>query len=42
METLIEMKLKMFPHDLRQVMGARIINVGGKDRIEAAAIGVQP
>jgi hypothetical protein len=38
METLIEAKLKMFPHDLRQVVQARIINVGGQDRIEAAAM----
>jgi hypothetical protein len=41
METLIETKLRMFPHDLRQVVQARIINVGGHDRIEAAALGVQ-
>ena len=41
MEKLIEVKLRMFPHDLRQVIGARIINVGGQDRIEAAALGVQ-
>lgn len=38
METLIEVKLKMFPHDLRQVVQARIVNVGGQDRIEAAAM----
>ena len=37
METLIEAKLKMFPDDLRQVICARIISEGGKDRIEAAA-----
>jgi hypothetical protein len=37
MEKLIEQKLKMFPHDLRQIVGAQIINVGGQDRIEAVA-----
>ena len=42
METLIEAKLNMFPHDLRQVVQARIINVGGQDRVEAAAMRVQP
>jgi hypothetical protein len=42
METLIEAKLKMFPHDLRQVIGARIINDGGKERVEAVAMRVQP
>lgn len=37
METLIERKLKMFPSDLRQVIGARIISEGGKERVEAVA-----
>jgi len=37
MEKLIEKKLKMFPHDLRQIVGARIVKVGDKDRIEAVA-----
>ena len=41
METLIETKLKVFPNDLRQVIGARIISEGGKERIEAAAMRVQ-
>jgi hypothetical protein len=41
LEKLIEVKLKMFPQDLRQVVGARIVQVGGKDRIEAAAVGVE-
>jgi hypothetical protein len=41
MEKLIEVKLKIFPHDLRQVVQARIIKVGGQERIEAAALGVQ-
>lgn len=40
MEKLIEVKLKMFPSDLRQVVQARIINVDGQDRIEAAALRV--
>jgi hypothetical protein len=34
MEKLIETKLKMFPTDLRQIVGARIFPPGGKDRIE--------
>ena len=38
MERLIAVKLKMFPYDIRQVVDARIINVGGQDRIEAAAM----
>jgi hypothetical protein len=37
METLIARKLKMFPNDLRQVIGARIISEGGKERVEAVA-----
>ncbi len=41
MEALIERKFKMFPDDLRQVVGARIIDVGGKDRIEAVAATLQ-
>jgi hypothetical protein len=41
MEKLIEVKLKMFPHDLRQVVQARITKVGGQERIEAAALRVQ-
>ena len=41
MEKLIEAKLKMFSHDLRQVVQAQIINVGGQERIEAAAVSVQ-
>jgi hypothetical protein len=31
----------MFPHDLRQVVQARIIKVGNQERIEAAALRVQ-
>ena len=38
LEKLIEAKLRMFPYDLRRVVHARIINVGGQDRIEAAAM----
>jgi len=41
METLIERKLKMFPDDLRQVIGARIISEGGKERVEAVAATLQ-
>lgn len=38
MEKLIEAKVRMFPHDLRRVVHARVINVGGQDQIEAAAL----
>lgn len=41
METLIERKLKMFPNDLRQIVGARIVKEGGKERIEAVAATLQ-
>ena len=41
MEMLIEVKLKMFIHDRRQVLDARIISEGGKDRVEAVAAVVQ-
>jgi gamma-glutamylcysteine synthetase len=41
MEKLIEKKLKMFPNDIRQIVGARIVKVGDKDRIEAVAATVQ-
>ncbi len=37
MEMLIETKLAKFPNDLRQIVSARIVKVGAKDRIEAAA-----
>jgi len=37
METLIARKLKMFPNDLRQVIGAKIISERGKERVEAVA-----
>jgi hypothetical protein len=37
MEHLIEVKLKMFSGDLRQILNARIVRSGDKDRIEAAA-----
>ena len=37
MEHLIEVKLKMFPHDLRQIVGARYIQTQDGERIEAAA-----
>lgn len=38
MEKLIAVKLTMFPYDIRQVVDARIITVGGQERIEAAAL----
>ncbi|MHB8900985.1 MAG: hypothetical protein ACYC6Y_19735 [Thermoguttaceae bacterium] len=34
MEILIQKKLDMLPTDLRQIVGAKIYPVGGKDRIE--------
>jgi len=34
MEKLIQKKLEIFPTDLRQIVGARIIKSGSKDRIE--------
>jgi hypothetical protein len=37
MKMLIEMKLEMFAHDMRQIVSARIIDVEGRDRIEAVA-----
>ncbi len=37
MEKLIEAKLKIFPNDLRQIVSARIVKVGDKERIEATA-----
>lgn len=41
MEKLIQNKLDMFPTDLRQIVGAQIIEAGGQDRIEvmSATIG---
>jgi hypothetical protein len=41
MEHLIEVKLQMFPGDLRQIVNARIFRSGDKDRIEAAAARLQ-
>ena len=37
MELLIERKLKMFPDDKRQIVGARIVRVGNGYRIEVAS-----
>src|SRR3954447_18954476 len=37
METLIERKLQMFPDDRRQVVSARIVEVGTEFRIEIAS-----
>jgi hypothetical protein len=41
METLVGLKIKMFPNDLRQVLQARILSVNGKDRVEAVAARLQ-
>jgi len=40
MENLIDVKLKMFPHDLRQIVSAQYICTPQGDRIEAAALRV--
>ena len=37
MEKLVQKKLEMFPTDLRQIVGARIVQSEGKDRIEVAS-----
>jgi hypothetical protein len=37
METLIERKVQMFPDDRRQIVGARVVKVGTKFRIEIAS-----
>ena len=37
MEGLIEKKLERFPNDLRQIVGAQIIDSGGQDRIEVVS-----
>jgi hypothetical protein len=37
MEKLVEKKVEMFPTDLRQIVGARIVRSGDKDRIEVAS-----
>ncbi len=37
MEKLVEKKLEMFPTDLRQIVGARIVPSGDEDRIEVAS-----
>ena len=37
MESLIERKLKMFPDDQRQIVGARVVMVGNQYRIEVAS-----
>ena len=41
MEKLIQKKLEMFPGDLRQIVGAQLVRVGDKDRIEAASATVR-
>ena len=42
MEHLIDVKLKMFPGDVRQIVSAHYIHTGAGDRIEVAAMRVQP
>jgi hypothetical protein len=37
MEKLIQRKLEMFPGDLRRVVGAQLVRVGDKDRIEVVS-----
>ncbi len=41
MERLIERKLKLFPDDKRQVVGARVVMVGKDYRIEVASATLQ-
>ena len=41
MEKLIQKKLEMFPGDLRQIIGAQLVRVGDKDRIDAASASVK-
>ena len=41
MEKLIERKLAMYPTDLRQIVGARIVTSGDKDRIEIISARMQ-
>jgi hypothetical protein len=38
MEKLIERKLKVFPGDLRQIVGARIFKSGEHDRVEIMSV----
>ncbi len=37
MEQLIDVKLKMFPHDVRQIVTARYIQSNAGDRIEVGS-----
>ena len=41
MEKLIDRKLEKFPTDLRQIVGARIVTSGDKDRIEIISARMQ-
>ncbi len=41
MEMLIERKLKMFPHDNRQIVSAKVVMVGTDYRIEIASATLQ-
>jgi hypothetical protein len=36
-EKLIAQKLKLFPNDLRQIVGAQMVKTDGKDRIEVVS-----
>ena len=40
LEKLIQKKLEMFPGDLRQIVGAQLVPLGGKDRIEVVSVTV--
>lgn len=37
MEALVKRKVKLFPADLRQIVNARLVPMGDKDRIEAVS-----
>lgn len=41
MEKLIRRKLEMFPEDLRQIVGAELVRVRDKDRIETVSVTVR-
>ena len=41
MAKLIRRQLEMFPEDLRQIVGAQLVRVGDKDRIEAVSATVR-
>lgn len=41
MEKLIQKKLDIFPGELRQIVGAQIVDSGGQDRIEVMSATIQ-